>query len=425
MTRVEVSPVSLRGRIAAPASKSYTHRALLAGYLSGRPYHVHHPNDCEDTRATRDGLQAMGARVELRRNGWTVHRDPRAANPRDSPTVDCHASGTTLRFLAALAAGGRNDTRFIGEARLSRRPIRELLELLQGAGARVRMGRPGRSLPFHLRGPIRGGSYELDASVSSQFVSALLFVLPTLQEPSVLRLRNSLVSAPYVDATVAVLTSHGVRLGREPERFVVPAPQSFEGRQFFVTGDASSAAYLWAAAAVTGGSVTVTGIDPKWPQADLRMLDLLEQMGARVSRHSRALTVRGPLRRGVEVDLTDAPDLYPLVGVLAALAPEGSSLLRGAPQVSVKESDRRKTTVALLRDLGARVRSREGALEVLPGRSPLRLDLQGLTDHRLLMSAAVGALGLRGRSRLAPAEAAAKSFPGFFEALRSLGAEVD
>ncbi len=420
MTRVRVYPGPVRGRVHAPPSKSYTHRALVVGYLSGRRFRVEHPLDSDDTRRTAEAIRRLGARVRRTTDRWTV-TSPRARRS-GRVTIDCGESGTTLRLAVTLAARGTSPVRFVGQERLGERPMQALLDGLESLGARVRVGR--RGLPLDIRGPIQGGRLRLDASVSSQFVSSLLLTLPTLDRASELGLAGRVVSTPYIDATLAVVRHHGVEVVRRGRSFRIPGGQRFRGGSFSVPGDASSAAYLWAAGAVAGGPVRVDGVPPAWPQADRAVLGLLGDAGARVRGAGGSMEVRASRRRPFVVDLTDSPDLYPLAGVLAAVTP-GRSRLRGAAHVVHKESDRRAGTARVARAFGARVMRAAGGLTIEGTAAPRRVSLLDLTDHRLLMSAAVGALAADGPSELGPAEAVGKSFPGFWSTLRALGAEVD
>lgn len=420
MTRVRVRPGRVRGRVRAPPSKSYTHRALVVGHLSGQRFRVEHPLDADDTRRTAQAIARLGTPVSRAADRWTV--DARTSRPPRFVSIDCGESGTTLRFAAALAARGPGTVRFTGRSRLGERPMQALLRGLRSLGASTRG--TGRGFPLEVRGPIHGGRVRLDASVSSQFTSSLLLTLPTLPDDSRIDLVGPVVSAPYIDATLAVLRDQGVRVLRRGRSFTIPGGQRFRGRSFRVPGDASSAAYLWAAGAVAGGPVRVHGVGPEWPQADRAVLDLLASAGAQVSGEASAVTVRAGRRRPFVVDLTDAPDLYPLAGVLAAVTP-GRSRLRGAPHVVHKESDRRAETGRLARAFGARVETDAMGLSIEGTSTPSRVTLPDLADHRLLMSAAVGALAADGPSQLGPAEAVGKSFPGFWDALRELGAEVD
>ncbi len=421
MTTCRVLPGPVRGRLAAPSSKSYTHRALVIGHLARRRYDVVRPLLSSDTVATRRGLAALGTRVGVARGRWRL--EPSRTVPARLPTVDCVESGTTLRLLVAAAAKLERPVRFDGRPQLRRRPIEGLLGPLEAGGVAVRRPRSG-SLPLEVHGPLRPGLFEVDGSVSSQYLSALLLVLPTLEGASRVRLRGRLVSAPYVAATEAAASASGVRLRRRRRGWDIEGGQAYRGRRFEVPGDASSAAYLWAAGALAGGPVRVDGVVARWPQADRAVLGILREAGATVREAAGAATVSGPLSRGLYADLTEAPDLFPLLGAVAAATP-ARSVLSGAPHLAFKESDRRAATAGLARALGARVTSGRGRLEIRGVATPRALVETGWEDHRLVMSAAVAALVASGPSRLGRAEAVGKSFPGFWRALGRLGAVVE
>lgn len=423
MSAVRVGPGPVAGRCAAPPSKSYTHRALVAGFLVGRRYRIRTPSRCADTRATRHGIAALGTAVEIRTptEWWLV---PGTGLPPPRARVACGGSGTTLRFLTAVAATRDVPVTFTGHPALARRPMEPLLRTLALHGADLRGPPAGSGLPFTLHGPITPGRYEIDGSQSSQFLSALLMVLPVLDGPSVLRPRGPTVSRPYIEATRALLRAHGVPVGASVGGFRIAGGAAYRGDCFTVPGDCSSAAYLWAAGAVAGGPVRVTGIDPKWPQADAAILGVLARMGARVDRRHAGATVAGPLARGVRFDATDAPDLACLVAVLAALAPSGPSRITGLSRLAGKESDRQRAAADLAHGFGARVRASPASIEIVPGARPASLRFEAPDDHRVVMSAAVGMLALRGASTVGPAEAVRKSYPGFWSALAALGAPV-
>ena len=419
MTEITLHPAEARGRIRAPPSKSFTHRALVAGFLTGRTHRIRNPLVSDDTNATRVGLARLGLKISGTTEVWTlrpVRREGRA------PTIDCRESGTTLRFLTAVAALGSRPVRFIGRGRLPDRPIEDLYRALEQLGGSVRREGLSQAVPATVEGPLRSGLVRIRGSVSSQFISALLMVLPSLDGDSTLEIVGPRVSRPYVEATRAVLGHHGVHSRATARGYEVPGNQRFQARGFDVPGDASSAAYLWAAAAVTGGSVEVRGVSTALPQADRRILDLLEEMGADVRRKQDDAAVSGRVSRGVDVDLTEAPDLFPLVGVVAAVVPDGRSQLRGAAHAATKESDRRAGTLDLVRAMGARVAVTRRGIAVRGVERPRALRLTRLADHRMVMSAGVAALAARGPSRIGDANAVRKSFPEFWLALTQLGA---
>ena len=419
-----VAPGRRAGRIEAPPSKSYTHRALVVAYLGRRRCRIDNPLDAEDTRRTAAGLARLGARIRRGRGRWDVA--PGRTRPRpDAPvSIDCGESGTTLRFLTAVAAAESRRVHLSGAPSLARRPMGPLLDLLGTHGVEVRGPRSGRSLPFTVEGPLKPGNFALDPSASSQFLSALLLVLPTLERPSRVRLTAPAVSRPYVAATQAVLRAAGVRVERRGPEYVVPAPQRFAVTRLAVPGDASSAAYFWAAGAVSGGDVRVDGVPRGWPQADLRILDVLARAGATVTRGSTFARVRGGPLRPFAVDLTDAPDLFPLLGAVASVTP-GTSRLLGASQVALKESDRRSETASLARAFGAAARSARGGLEIRGHRPARPSQKVGSPDHRVVMSAAVAATAAEGASSIGDARAVAKSYPGFWTAFARLGPDEE
>lgn len=417
MSVVRIRPGPVSGTVLAPPSKSYTHRALVVGHLARRPFRIQRPLDSDDTRATASAVVRLGSSVSRDLDVWRVNRS--SDRPRGhSVRIHCHESGTTLRFVSALAALTDRPVLIAGAAPLSGRPIDDLLAALKALGARCRHVH-GRGLPIEVCGPMRGGRVTLDSSKSSQFASALLLALPTLDDDSSLEITGKVVSQPYLDATLAVLDHHGIRAERRGRRFHIPGRQRFRGTGFTVPGDASSAAYLWAAAAVSGGTVRVEGIRRTWPQADLAILDLLRIAGATVSMQPDGATVSGGVRKPFRVDLTDAPDLYPLVGVLAATTP-GVSEIMGAEHVVLKESDRKVATAHLARRLGAKVEVTSGGLAIHGALRPKALDLPHLSDHRVVMSAAVGALAADRGSTVGEKWAVRKSFPGFWSAFATL-----
>jgi 3-phosphoshikimate 1-carboxyvinyltransferase len=424
MTVRPIRPAQVRGRVRAPPSKSYTHRALVAAFLSVHGCEVANPLVSDDTVATRDGLRALGAEVRVNRAGWTVvpPKKKRTSRPR---TVHCGESGTTLRFLAALAALQGEPVRFEGSSGLAARPMGELYGALRQLGAGVRPASTTHALPCTIQGPIVSGFVPIRGDVSSQFVSALLLTLPTLVGPSRIQILGSRVSEPYIDATCAMIRERGVQIQAVRGGYQVPGGQRYRAGRIRVPGDASSAAYLWAAAAATGGQVDVEGISRELPQADLAILPILSKMGARVGYTARQIRVSGPLSRPISVDLTDSPDLFPLVSVLAARVPDGRSLLVGAPQIEFKESNRRVQSVRLARAAGAKVVELPQRIEVIGTASRPPLHLPSLSDHRLVMSAAVAALSGTGTSRIGRTEAVTKSFPGFWRTIQGLSARGD
>ncbi|HEV2165582.1 MAG TPA: 3-phosphoshikimate 1-carboxyvinyltransferase [Thermoplasmata archaeon] len=416
-----MGPASLHGCVTAPPSKSYTHRELVASYFADGRSELVRPLRSSDTSATRRGLTRLGARVWSAGDSWFVEPPSLVASGRRRRTsIDCGESGTSLRFLTAVAATRSYPVRLFGGPRLSRRPIGGLLRFLEAAGAEVRRPRKPRTLPITVLGPVHALRGALDASESSQYLSALLLAFPSIAGVTRISAVGAEVSAPYVAATRDVLARRGVEWDVSGRESRIQGPRPPRARRVTIPGDASSAAYLWAGAAATGGEVRVTGVPRRRPQADLAILGILKRMGARVELHPDGATVRGKGLKGVAWELTDQPDLLPLVGALAALA-RGSTRILGAAHAAFKESDRRKTTASLVRAIGGRVRLLPRRIDITPGAGVRPLLLPSIRDHRVIMSAAIAALGASGPSTLGDARAVEKSFPGFWSELRALG----
>ncbi len=420
---VRVRPGAVTGRCSAPGSKSVTHRAVLGAVALGVPLVLSRPLESEDTEATVRLVEGLGASVRRAAAQWRV-RPPGPSRAEEGPgRVHLGGSGTTLRLGLGIAARSSRRVRLDGDPSLRRRPVAELVEPLRVLGADLRTGPPSRPLPLTVRGPIRAGAVEVRAAQSSQPLSGLLLALSGLPEPSRIRRLGPVVSAPYVRQTCWVLERLGAPVRRSGGTYRVGGAARHRPPGLLrIPADGSSAAYLWAAAAVTGGDVEVRGAFTG-PQPDLLILRVLRSCGVSVSVSPRGVRVAGKARRPFDVDLTPAPDLAPLLGVLAATIP-ATSALRGAPQLRLKESDRRSGTVRLTRSLGASVDERAGVLRVTGTDRPRRLSLRDLADHRMLMSAAVGALAAEGPSVLGPSGAVAKSYPAFFRDLASVGAEL-
>ncbi|MGI0066928.1 MAG: 3-phosphoshikimate 1-carboxyvinyltransferase [Thermoplasmata archaeon] len=413
-----IAPGVARGSVRVPGSKSYTHRALALAFVAGAPLTIAHPLDAEDTRATAAALQRLGARVTCWASAWHV-RPPSGSSTRRT-TIDCRESGTTLRLMTALAATEHRPVRFVGRGRLPLRPISALLRPLESLGARIRYEANEYALPYTIEGPIQPGRVRVATEDSSQPVSGLLLALARLEGVSELAFEGPIASRPYIDATVAWMRSRSVRLRARGRGFEVRGPAPRRGGRVEIPADASSAAYAWAAAAVSGGAVTVGRYDERWPQADARVLDVLQRAGVMVDRRGGGVRTTGRARRGIRADLTDAPDLVPLVACLAVTIPGARSVLRVPPNLRHKESDRLAGTIDLVRAFGGSAQARSGSLRIVGASELGPIALTDLSDHRMVMSAAIGALAATGPSRIGRSEVVRKSFPGFWRMLEAL-----
>ncbi len=418
--RIEPVRHALDAVVRAVPSKSVTHRALVAAALARGTSRLRFPLDAEDTWRTREALRALGVDVRVEDTDWivvgTAGRIPGGAR------VFLGDSGTTLRFLTAVAALGAKGSRLDGSERLRERPVAELGRALEAVGGRIVVSGDHGGLPLIAGGsPPRGGSVDLGADRSSQFASALLLVASVLPEGLDLRLLPPVVSMPYVELTLTVLEAFGAKVGRpEPLRYVVE-PGGLTGGVYRVEGDHSSASYFLAAAALCGGRVRVTGLDPGSRQADAAFAGMLESIGCRVRIETDAVEVVGSGRiPGFEIDAGDCPDVVPTLAALAAHA-EGPCVVRGVPHLRWKESDRLAVLAENLRRLGRAAIADGSSLRVDALRGELRpATIRTASDHRIAM--AFAAAGLRSPLAIDDPGCVAKSYPGFWDDFRSLTA---
>lgn len=417
-----VGGAAVHGTVAAPPSKSATHRAFLLARQSTRTCHVPSPLLSADTRATLACLVRMGANVVLDGGGATFTPAPWTP-PRE--VLACANSGTTLRLLTATAARLPAPVTLDGDASLRARPNSPLLDALRSLGARC-VSRDGRA-PLTVHGPLLPGAARLPASASSQYASALLLALPFLPGPSTLTLAPPVASAPYLEVTRTMAHAAGLRFEVQPVagglEYVVPGDQAVHATQLAVEADWSSAAFPLAAAAVTQGDVTVTGPTPHSPQGDRRIVQLLAAFGCKVDILAGQARVRGaPLHSPGTIDVADTPDLFPVLAAVAACA-SGTTTFTGGSQLRAKESDRIDAMAHGLHAAGIRTQTTPDGLVVHGGR-PRAVQQSTRGDHRIHMALCILALAAPGATVLDHADSPAVSDPAFHDALRTLGASV-
>ena len=371
MTR-RLYPARLAGTVTAPPSKSAWHRALICRFLAGQPLPERVSGD--DVKHTLAGLRALES---------------------GAPLIDCGDSGATLRFLLPLAmALGRRDTLFAGTPRLLERPL----------SAPYPVERTERG--YRAAAPLTPGRYALRGDETSQTVSALLMALPLLDAPSRLVLTTPLVSRPYVDMTLDALRRHGVTAEETADGWRIPAPQSFRADDDPIEGDWSAAGWWLTVDALQGGGVTVEGLSPQSRQSDRAIVDHLQRLPE-------------------TVDVSQTPDLLPTLALLAAMTPQTTRFTGGA-FLRRKESDRLRTTAAVLSALGAEVREQPDGLTVTGG-TPLRggVTVDAFGAHRIAMLCACGALFCAEPVTLRGGDCVSKSYEGFWRDYAALGGKAE
>ena len=416
MRDLRIEPRPLRGAVEAIPSKSDAHRLLILSALADKPTDVELSQSSGDIESTLLCLQALGAGIGRSSTAITV-TPPAEAPP--SPQLHCGESGSTLRFLLPVAAALCGGGSFSGAGRLPGRPLGDLVAAMKKGGVAFSQER----LPLTITGRLDSGDFKLPGNVSSQYITGLLLALPLLSGDSTIAIAGRLESSGYVEMTLASLRRFGAAVQAREGGYRIKGGQKYisPGR-VKVEGDWSNAAFFLAAGAL-GGPVTVTGLDPASPQGDRAVLPLLARLGAHVEMTGRGATVSGSKLSGCNIDVSETPDLLPVLAALAALA-EGTTNFSGCARLRLKESDRIASTAAMINSLGGSAAELPEGLIVQGGRlSGGTVDSYG--DHRIAMAAAVAAIRCAGPVTIVGAGAVEKSYPLFFSHYVDLGGEVD
>jgi 3-phosphoshikimate 1-carboxyvinyltransferase len=405
--------------VAVPGSKSVTARALFLAAAAEGTTTLRRPLRSDDTEAFADGLVRLGYGVERTADEWRIEGRPAGPAVREAD-VYCRDAATAARFLPALAATGNGTYRFDASAQMRRRPVAPLTAALRELGVELRHEEREGHLPVTVvaRG-VKGGALRLDASLSSQFLTALLLAGPLMAEG--LRITvTGLVSAPYVEITIAMMRRFGVEVGRDGDDLIVPAG-GYRATGYDIEPDASTASYFFAAAALTGREVTVPGLGRDALQGDLRFVEVLERMGARVDVGAGAVTVAGTGRlAGVTANMRDISDTMPTLAAIAPFA-DGPVRIEDVYNTRVKECDRLDACADNLRRLGIRVETGHDWIQIWPG-TPTAAEIGCRRDHRIAMSFSVAGLRTPGLTLDDPG-CVKKTFPEFHEAFADLRRE--
>ena len=406
-------------RVRVPASKSIANRELvLSAIADGRSRLDLGPLDPgDDVRAMRQVLASLGYWIDWDQTFQvTVHGT--AAIPHAIGPAQAAEAGTVARFALALAALADGETRFDGSERLRERPLAPLVNALRDLGATV----DGDALPLTVRGPVRGGRVRVSGTQSSQFASALLLVAARMERGIEIEITGSLVSAPFVELTIARLEKRGVNVDAPTLDRISIRPQRVKARSFEIPGDATAASYPAAAAAICGGAVTVENVDAHevhGGQGDVRYFHLLEEMGCHVSRGKGRVTVERVGRlHGIVANVRDCSDVFPSLAVVATQA-ETPTELAGIAHTRLQESDRIHAVADGINALGGRATAYADSIRIEP--TPLRGGVvDSRADHRVAMAFSILGLQVPGVA-IDGAESVSKTFPDFYELLGALG----
>lgn len=415
--RALISRSTLRGRAEAPSSKSYTLRGLMCAALASGQSEIERPLYADDTEAGRDVLRQIGVGIEEKGYSWMV-----SGGHFQQPDNElfCRNSAGTLRFMTAICSLVPGNSHLTAGLSLSRRPILPLVTSLQKLGVKCYL-EGSKALVTVEGGRLKGGKTDLPGDVSSQLVSAMLFIAPLAEQGIELVLNPPVESKPYIHMTIDCMKRFGVKVEYSPDliKFKV-RPQAYKPTKYLAEGDWSSASYLLSLGAVAG-EVEVSNLSRDSHQADRQIWILLNRMGADIYAGHDSVRAKRSALRAIKAELSDSIDLLPTMAVLAAAA-SGVSELTGISRARLKESDRVAAVKDGLKRMGIPVREEKDAL-FITGTTPQGATIDSMGDHRIAMAFSI--LGvLAGDTVIEGAECVTKTYPDFWSVLKSLGGGV-
>lgn len=392
---VIITPTKLSGTVSAVSSKSDAHRKIIASALADKPTKIKINNFSDDIDATLDCILALGGNFEKLSDGVLI--TPVLKAP-DTVSLNFRESGSTARFLLPVAVALSKSGSFDGRGRLPHRPFFELTNELRTHGVSV----DSDNLPMHTRGLLKSGEYKISGSISSQYLTGLLFSLPLLETESKIILTSPLNSSAYVDMTLNTLKEFGVNVDIDKNIYTVKPQKYISPEEISAEGDWSAAAF-WQVLNKICGDVRVDGMNENSYQGDRKIMDLLDE---------------------TNIDASQIPDLVPILCILAA-SRKGTTVIKGAARLRHKESDRLLAMTECIKSLGGNAEETDDGM-IIYGTGKLSGGVvDGFGDHRVVMSAAIASCISKNKVEITGAEAVAKSYPAFFDDFKKLGGIFD
>ncbi len=402
----------ISGEVLAPPSKSYAHRYIISAFLSKQAGFIKNVGNCKDVLATLTALSSVGLNYSLDASGVEIS----FKDIESKPILNCFESGSTLRFLIPIMSALGIKCEFKGSEKLLSRPILELTQCLNENGAEIN--------GFKLNGKLRSGEFKLNGSISSQFISGLLFALPLLNGDSKIVILGETVSLDYINITLSVLKDFNIEVEKTDYGYFIKGNQTYVMPSTKeVEGDYSGASFLMALGALSAHGVKVLGLNKETSQGDKKIANILKQFGAYVEEIDYGYFIKKGELKGITVDMENLPDIVQILSVVASFS-SGVTTFKNVSRLKIKESDRIEGIIKNLSLAGIKAEY-NGADLIIFGGEPKGAVFFGDNDHRTIMSMAVLATFSKGSSQIIGAEAVDKSYTDFFKDYISLGGIVD
>ena len=415
--KLKLIPSRLKGDVVIPPSKSLAHRGIIAASLANGTSKITNLNFSNDIKVTTKAMKGLGVDIEVFEDYEIIHGTKKLT--RVDKIINCGESGSTIRFMIPISLLADGEVTFIGEGRLTTRPLGVFHNIFDKQGIKYDFG--VEELPLTIAGKLKAGIFEVRGDISSQFITGLLYTLPKLEGQSEIVITTNLESKGYIDLTLDILKRFGIKIINENyQKFIVPGNQNYMAYDYRVEGDFSQVAF-WLVAGFINDGMNCLGMNPESLQGDRAIIEILKSMGATIEIKNDLISIDGGKSYGATIDLSQCPDLGPIVTVLASLS-EGETKIINAGRLRIKESDRIKSMTTELNKLGANIVETEDGM-VIQGVKTLKggVEVDAWNDHRVAMALAIASSRCERAITLIGADSVKKSYPNFWKDFEKLG----
>ena len=426
--KIKIKPSTLNGKIEIPPSKSYSHRAVIAAALaeSEKKSTIDNLKFSVDITTTTDIMENWGAKIKRFESALEIVGNDGRVVPKDK-YVQCNESGSTIRFLIPVGITSKNELIFDGKGKLVDRPLDSYYKIFEEQGLKYET--TGGKLPLTVNGKLKAGNYEIDGNISSQFITGLLYALPLLDGDSKLTINKNLESKGYIDLTLEILQLAGIEIkNNDYKSFEIKGNQSYKPFDYTVEGDYSQVAF-WIVAGIISANrdneVKCLHVNKNSLQGDREIIEIVTRMGANLEIFDDYVIVKPSKTKGTVIDISQCPDIAPILTVLAALS-EGETRIINGERLRIKESDRITSIKTELNKLGANVAEKGDSL-IIQGVEGFTggVTVSAWNDHRIAMSLAVASSRCEKEIILEEAESVRKSYPHFWDDFVKMGGEIE
>ena len=419
---IKIIPTKLKGEIGIPPSKSYSHRAIIAAALAGGESNIENLNFSVDIQTTTDIMKNFGAKIEQGEDYLKIIGNS-GQMVSENNYIQCNESGSTIRFIIPLALTKDNGQLTIdGKGKLVERPLDTYYKIFEKQDIEYKT--TNGKLPLYIKGEIKPDTFETEGNISSQFITGLLYTLPLLDDDSKIIIKNNLESKGYIDLTLEILKLAGIEItNNDYKSFDIKGNQKYSAFDYTVEGDYSQAAF-WIVAGILGDEMNCKNIYKDSLQGDKEIIEIVQRMGAVLEISEKSVKVFPGKTKGTVIDISQCPDIGPILTVLAALS-EGETRIINAERLRIKESDRITSIKTELNKLGAKIEE-DGDSLIIQGVSEFEggVSVDSWNDHRIAMALAIASTKCKYPILITGASAVRKSYPNFWNDFVAMGGKI-